>query len=236
MSQEFELQATVRTDSGKGASRRLRRLNNEIPAVLYGGHKDPVSLTILHKDIAKAIENEAFFSHVITLKIGNKSEQAVIKDLQRHPAKTIVMHADFLRVSANEPITVNVPIHFLNEEKCVGVRIGHGTILRTLNEIEIKCLPRHLPEYIEVDLLELDVGDSIHLSEITMPEGVTCLALEHGDENDDLSVVILQAPRVDSDEDQLEDEAAAAASAASEEAAGDKKAPADDDSDGDRED
>ena len=237
MSKEFELQATVRTDSGKGASRRLRRLNNAIPAVLYGGHQDPVSLTIMHKDIAKAVENEAFFSRIITLKIDKKSEQVVIKDLQRHPAKPFLMHADFMRVSANEPITVNVPIHFLNEEICAGVRIGHGTILRTLNEIEIECLPKDLPEYIEVDLLELDLGDSIHLSEIVMPEGVTCLALEHGDENDDLSVVILQAPRVDSDEDELEDEAAAAAaSAASEEAAGDKKAPADDDSDGDRED
>ncbi len=200
--EEFELNCTVRTDLGKGASRRLRRLNDEIPAVLYGGGKDPVSLTIAHKDIAKAIENEAFFSHIITLNVGKKKEQAVIKALQRHPAKEIVLHADFLRVSAKQAIIVQVPLHFLNEELCVGVKLGGGNILKTLNEIEVSCLPKDLPEYIEVDMLELEIGDSIHLTDITLPEGVTSVVLSH-DEDNDLSVATVAAPKaiVDEDED-----------------------------------
>ena len=133
--EEFELNCTVRTDLGKGASRRLRRLNDDIPAVLYGGGEDPVSLTIAHKDIAKATENEAFFSHIITLNVGKKKQKAVIKALQRHPARAILMHADFQRVSDKVEITVNVPIHFLNEDKCAGVKTGGGSIIKTLNEI-----------------------------------------------------------------------------------------------------
>ena len=170
--EEFELNCTVRTDLGKGASRRLRRLDNNIPAVLYGGAEDPVSLTIAHKDIIKATENEAFFSHIITLNIEKKQQKAVIKALQRHPAKAIIMHADFQRVSDNEEIIVNVPIHFLNEEKCKGVKTGGGSILKTLNEIEIICFPKDLPEYLEVDMLELEIGDAIHLSDIKLPAGV----------------------------------------------------------------
>ena len=157
--QEFELSCSIRTDLGKGASRRLRRLNDEIPAVLYGGSKKPVSLTIAHKDIAKAIENEAFFAHIITLNIADKKEQAVIKALQRHPAKPRVMHADFLRVSAKQAIVVQVPIHFMNEDKCEGVKNGGGNIIKTLNEIDIPCLPKDLPDFIEVDMLLIDLGD-----------------------------------------------------------------------------
>ena len=161
--EEFELNCTVRSDLGKGASRRLRRLNESIPAVLYGGGKDAVSLTIAHKDIAKATANEAFFSHIITLNVGSKKEKAVIKALQRHPAKPFILHADFLRVSDKQAITVKVPIHFLNEEKCIGVKLSGGNILKTLNEIEVSCLPKDLPEYIEVDMLEIDLGESVHL-------------------------------------------------------------------------
>lgn len=197
---EFELNCTVRTDLGKGASRRLRRLDNNIPAVLYGGSEDPISLTIAHKDIAKATENEAFFAHIITLNIGKKKQKAVIKALQRHPAKAILMHADFQRVSDNEEITVNVPIHFLNEDKCVGVKLGGGSIIKTLNEIEVICFPKDLPEYIEVDMLTLDVGDAVHLSEVKLPEGVTSVALSHGGEDSDLSVAIVQAPRAEVEE------------------------------------
>jgi large subunit ribosomal protein L25 len=193
---EFELNCTVRTDLGKGASRRLRRLNDDIPAVLYGGGEDPVSLTIAHKDIAKATENEAFFSHIITLNVGKKKQKAVIKALQRHPAKAILMHADFQRVSDKVEITVNVPIHFLNEDKCAGVKTGGGSIIKTLNEIEIHCFPKDLPEFIEVDMLLLEIGDAVHLSEVTMPEGVTSVALSHGAESD-LSIAIVQAPRAE---------------------------------------
>jgi large subunit ribosomal protein L25 len=200
MSDAFELNCSVRTEQGKGASRRLRRLNNQIPAILYGGGKDPVSLTISHDDIFHATENEAFFAHIITLNIDNTKEKAVIKDLQRHPAKPFIVHADFLRVNENEAIVVNVPIHFINEEKCVGVKLHGGNILKTLTEIEISCLPKDLPEYIEVDMLNVDVGDTVHLSDITLPEGVTSVALAHGGEDSDLSVAIIQQPRGSDDE------------------------------------
>ncbi|MCH7672370.1 MAG: 50S ribosomal protein L25/general stress protein Ctc [Proteobacteria bacterium] len=200
--EEFELNCSVRTDLGKGASRRLRRLDNNIPAILYGGDKDPIALTIAHKDIARATENEAFFAHIITLKIGNKKEQAVIKALQRHPARAIILHADFLRVSATHAIVVKVPIHFLNEESCVGVRLGGGNIIRTMNEIEVSCLPKDLPEYIEVDMLEIDLGESIHLSDVSLPEGITSVALSHGEESVNLSVVIVQAPKGAAEEEE----------------------------------
>jgi len=199
-SKEFELNCTVRTDLGKGASRRLRRLDNNIPAVLYGGGEEPVSLTIAHKDIKKATENEAFFAHIITLNIEKKKQKAVIKALQRHPAKDILMHADFQRVSDKVEITVNVPVHFLNEDKCKGVKLGGGSILKTLNEIEIICFPKDLPEYIEVDMIDLDIGEAIHLSDITLPEGVTSVSLAHGDEDSDLSVATVQAPRAEVEE------------------------------------
>ena len=195
--EEFELNCTVRTDLGKGASRRLRRLNGDIPAVLYGGGEDPVSLTISHKDIAKATENEAFFSHIITLNVGKKKQKAVIKALQRHPAKAILMHADFQRVSDKVQITVNVPIHFLNEDKCAGVKTGGGSIIKTLNEIEIHCLPKDLPEFIEVDMLLLEIGEAVHLADITLPTGVASVALASGN---DLSVATVQAPRAEVEE------------------------------------
>ena len=195
--EEFELNCTVRTDLGKGASRRLRRLNDNIPAVLYGGGEDPVSLTIVHKDIAKATENEAFFSHIITLNVGKKKQKAVIKALQRHPAKAILMHADFQRVSDKVQITVNVPIHFLNEDKCAGVKTGGGSIIKTLNEIEIHCFPKDLPEFIEVDMLLLEIGEAVHLADITLPTGVASVALASGN---DLSVATVQAPRAEVEE------------------------------------
>ena len=195
--EEFELNCTVRTDLGKGASRRLRRLNGDIPAVLYGGGEDPVSLTIAHKDIAKATENEAFFSHIITLNVGKKKQKAVIKALQRHPAKAILMHADFQRVSDKVQITVNVPIHFLNEDKCAGVKTGGGSIIKTLNEIEIHCFPKDLPEFIEVDMLLLGSGEAVHLADITLPTGVASVALA-ADNN--LTVATVQAPRAEVEE------------------------------------
>ena len=218
---DFELNCTVRTDLGKGASRRLRRLNNEIPAVLYGGGEDPVSLTIPHDDIFHATENEAFFSHIITLNIGKDKQQAVIKALQRHPAKPFIMHADFQRVRSDVEITVNVPLHFINDEKCKGVKVGGGNLLRALNEIEVSCLPKDLPEYIEVDVIDLDLGESLHISDITLPEGVTSVELSHGEDHD-LSVVAVQAPRGGGAEEEAADEAPAADAAADADADADK--------------
>lgn len=194
MSNEFELNVTVRTDLGKGASRRLRRLADLVPAIIYGEGKAPVNITIPHKDILKAVSNEAFFSHIITLNVDGKKEQGVIKALQRHPAKPRILHADFQRVSADHAINVAVPLHFINEEKCKGVKIGGGSIIKALNELQISCLPKDLPEFIEVDMTDLGVGEAIHISQIKLPKGVSSVDLTHGHDADNAVVSVL-APR-----------------------------------------
>lgn len=194
MSNAFELNATARTDLGKGASRRLRRLADMVPAIIYGEGKAPVNISIAHKDIQKALSNEAFFSHIITLNVDGKSEQVVIKALQRHPARPRIMHADFQRVSADNAIVVAVPLHFINEDKCKGVKLGSGSIIKNLNELQISCLPRDLPEYIEVDMTDLGVGESLHISQIVLPAGVTSVDLAHGHDADNAVVTVL-APR-----------------------------------------
>jgi len=198
MSNEFELNAEVRTDLGKGASRRLRRLAELVPAVIYGADKEPVSITVTHKDIQKALLNEAFYSHIITLNVGKKKEKVILKDLQRHPAKPRIMHADFQRVSADQAITLSVPLHFINEEKCKGVKTGGGSLIKAMTELSISCLPKDLPEFIEVDVLELGVGEALHISQITLPKGVTSVDLIHGHDADN-SVVSVLAPRGGSD-------------------------------------
>jgi len=194
MSNAFELNATVRSDLGKGASRRLRRLAEMVPAIIYGEGIPAVNISIPHKDIQKALTNEAFYSHIITLHVDGKPEQVVIKALQRHPAKPRIMHADFQRVSADRAIVVAVPLHFINEDKCKGVKIGGGSIIKALNELQISCLPNDLPEYIEVDLSDLGLGEAIHISQINLPKGVSSVDLAHGHDSDN-SVVSVLAPR-----------------------------------------
>ena len=193
MSNEFTLDAELRSDRGKGASRRLRR-TNKVPAIIYGGKNDAVSITLDHNQVIHRLQNEAFYSHILTVKVGGKPEEAVLRDLQRHPAKPEILHMDFQRVSKDRVIHVHVPLHFLNEEKCVGVKTGGGLISRIITEVEVSCLPQNLPEYIEVDLLELELGASIHLTEITLPEGIELIALTHGGEHD-TSVVSVHKPR-----------------------------------------
>ncbi len=217
MSDMFELSAELREDKGKGASRRLRRLADQIPAIIYGGNKDPQPLTMIRKDLEKALENEAFFSHVLTIKVGGDTQKAILKDLQRHPAKDRVMHADFLRVDENTAVKVNVPIHFVNEEKAHGVKMEGGIIQHQVTDIEVSCLPGDIPEYIEVDMLEVKVGDIIHLSDIALPEGVTSVALALGEDHD-LAVASIIAPRGGAEADE---ELEAAADEAGEEAAAD---------------
>jgi len=182
--QEFILEAKSRSDVGKGASRRLRRLEGELPAIVYGAGKDPVSITLRHDDLFHSLENEAFFSSILDLVIDGKKESVVLKDLQRHPAKQLLIHADFLRVRSDIALTVNVPLHFINEEKCVGVKLENGQIITSMNELQVSCLPKDLPEYIEVDMLDIHVGDIIHISDLKLPEGVTSVELSHGEEND----------------------------------------------------
>ena len=200
MSDMFELSAALREDMGKGASRRLRRLADKVPAIIYGGNKDPQPLTMVRKDLEKALENEAFFSHVLTIKVGSDTQKAILKDLQRHPAKNRVMHADFLRVDENTAVKVNVPIHFINEEKSHGVKMEGGIVQHQVTDIEVSCLPGDIPEYVEVDMLEVKIGDIIHLSDIALPDGVTSVALALGEDHD-LAVASIIAPRGAAEED-----------------------------------
>jgi large subunit ribosomal protein L25 len=181
---ELILDAKSRTDVGKGASRRLRRLQNEIPAIIYGAGKEPSSITLRHDDMLHAVENEAFFSSIIDINLDGAKESVVIKDLQRHPAKPVILHADFLRVLADVALTVNVPIHLLNEEKCIGVKSENGQIIISMHELQISCLPKNLPEYIELDMLEVHVGDTLHITDLKLPEGVTSVDLSQSEEND----------------------------------------------------
>ncbi|MBN4075265.1 MAG: 50S ribosomal protein L25/general stress protein Ctc [SAR86 cluster bacterium] len=203
---DFILEASPRTDVGKGASRRLRRLAGDIPAIIYGAGKEPTAITIPHKDIMKAVENEAFFSHIITVKVDGKDESVVIKALQRHPAKPRILHADFLRVSADQAIAVKVPLHFVNEDQCVGVKLEGGIINHMINELEISCLPGNLPEYIEVFMAELKVGESIHISDLALPEGVTSIDLAHGEDNNH-PVAACVLPRAALEEEEIGAEA-----------------------------
>ena len=191
---DFELNAELRSDKGKGASRRLRRNADMIPAILYGAGKDPLSLTLAHKDIHKACQNEAFFSRIITIIADGNSQQAIVKDLQRHPAKDRIMHADFLRIQMDQAITVEVPLHFLNEDSCLGVRQGGGNVSHNMTSIEISCLPGDLPEYIEVDIEELDLGDAIHISGLKLAEGLSIPSLQQGADHDHV-VVSVNAPK-----------------------------------------
>jgi large subunit ribosomal protein L25 len=195
MSDQFELIAEVRTDLGKGASRRLRRFDGRVPAIIYGGEKSPQSLSLISKDLEKALENEAFYSHVLLIKVGDVKEKAILKDMQRHPSKNRVTHVDFLRIDDNVAIKVHVQIHFLNEDTCHGVKTEGGMIQHQATDIEVQCLPRDIPAFIEVDMLEMQVGQIIHLSEVALPAGVTSVALALGEDHD-LAIASVLAPKV----------------------------------------
>lgn len=210
----FDLVAELRDDSGRGASRRLRK-DGKLPGILYGGGQEATPITLNHDDVFHHLEQEAFYSHILNLTIGKKKQKVVLKDLQRHPYKPTITHIDLQRVSETEKLTMRVPIHFLNEEKCIGVKQSGGIVSHIMTELEVTCLPKDLPEYIEVDVLNLDVGDSIHVEELQLPEGVVSYAMEHGGDGS-APVVAVNMPRVVIEE---EEEAEAEAEAAEEEAA-----------------
>ncbi len=178
---DFNITAEVRSDLGKGASRRLRR-EGKVPAVLYGADKDPVSLTLDHNDFFHHLENESFYSHILNIDVAGKKEKAVLKDMQRHPAKPIIMHADFMRVSDKEKLKMFVPVHFINEEQAPGVKKG-GLVTHNITEVEIQCLPKDLPEYLEADLADLDMEQILHLTDIKLPSGVELVELLHGEDH-----------------------------------------------------
>lgn len=196
MTVEFTLNAEARSDLGKGASRRLRRLASQVPAVIYGGDKAPVSISLLAKEVAKLLENEAAYSHVIALTVDGTVETVVIKALQRHPAKGHVLHADFVRVVAGQKLTAHVPLHFLNQETSVGVKQQGGEVSHSAVEVEVSCLPKDLPEFINVDMAKVEVGQIVHMSDLTLPAGVELVALAHGK---DLPIANIHASRVAKD-------------------------------------
>ena len=205
MSEEIELIARVRARTGTGLVRRLRK-EGDVPAILYGGEKANLSIAVNHDLLYHSLEREDFSSQVIVINTDGNREQAILRDVQRHPHKITIMHADFMRVDSNKPIQMSLQIHFLGEEECVGVKLDGGMISHLMNEVEITCLPGDLPDIIELDVTELKLGESLHLSDIKLPEGVQITAFTHGDQHEhDNAVVAIQAPRVEQAED--EDEA-----------------------------
>ena len=201
MSDEFVVEAKSREAQGTGASRRLRR-DGWTPAIVYGGGKPPQSIVVSHRQLYRQMGYEAFFSHILKLEIDGQPESVVIKAVQRHPARKQVLHADFLRVRADHAIRVRVPLHFEGEAVAPGVKTGGGVVEHMMNDVEVECLPKYLPEYIAVDISKLELDQTVHLSEIPLPEGVELVELKH--ENDAGVVAIHQPRKVEEDE---EDEA-----------------------------
>lgn len=194
MSNDFILNAEARADVGKGASRRLRREAGKVPAIIYGDEQATDSITVMHKDLMKLLENDAIFSSVITLKLDGNDQSVILKDLQRHPAKALLLHADFMRVSKNRKLQTRVVIHLRNEDNCIGVRNQGGIIVQGLNELEISCLPGDLPDFIEVDMADVEAGQIIHISDLKLPAGVESVDLALGPDHDQ-PVVTVAKPR-----------------------------------------
>jgi len=197
MATQHVITATDRKDQGKGASRRLRR-TGQVPAVVYGGHQEPQSIQMLHNTILLASQHEWFYASILDLEVAGSTQKVLLRDLQRHPFKPLIMHLDFQRVSENEAITVKVPLHFLNQETSPAGKTSGVVITHELNEVEVSCLPKDLPEFIAVDLSSLSEGDVVHLSEIQLPAGVTIPELKLGKEHD-LAIVIARQPRVEAE-------------------------------------
>jgi len=189
---DFVLTAELRNDMGKGASRRLRGAG-KVPAILYGGHKEPTSISLIHNELQHQLENEAFFSHILTVKLDGNEESAIVKDVQRHPSKPLILHMDLQRVSATENIRVHVPLHFINEATSPGVKAG-GLVAHSMIEVEVQCLPKNLPEFIEVDLANLELNEIVHLSDLKLPADVELVELLHGGEHDQ-AVASIHMPR-----------------------------------------
>ncbi len=212
MSDDFDLIAEIREDQGKGASRRLRH-QGLVPAIIYGAGKDPISVSVQHNELEKHLEDEAFYSHILTVKLTKGEEKVILKDLQRHPSKPILMHADFQRIDEKQKLRVNIPVHFIGEDVAPGVKIGGGIVTHNMTEVEIQCLPKDLPEYLEADLSSLELGQSVHLSELKLPAGVEIVELLHGDEHD-VAVAAVTATRGSKEAEAEEGEEAAAVSEA----------------------
>lgn len=202
------LNASARTGKGTGVARRLRRLENKVPGIIYGEDKAPEQVSFEQKDLVKIFKEETFFSHAVTIRRdGDSEEQVIVRDIQRHAAKGHALHIDFMRISPDRFVKVRVPLHFINADKCIGVKVGGGIISHSTTEVEVSCLPMHIPDFLSVDLAEVDLRGSVHLSDLELPEGVSIVALQYGEDHD-LSVASVQPPKgglTDEDEEEAEE-------------------------------
>jgi large subunit ribosomal protein L25 len=200
MSDKFDLIAELREDQGKGASRRLRH-QGKVPAIIYGAGRPPRSLMFDQNKVLLKLENESFYSSVLNIKVNDKSQAAILKDLQRHPAKHMIMHMDFQRIVDDVEIKMNIPLHFMGEDVAPGVKDGGGSVSHLMNDVEVLCLPKYLPEYLEVDVSELELDAMLHLSDIKLPDGVEIPGLVAGEESDQgiVSIHVIKAAPIEED-------------------------------------
>jgi large subunit ribosomal protein L25 len=207
MAEKFDLVADYREDQGKGASRRLRR-EGRVPAIIYGAGRPPRSLSFDHNKVLRQLENESFYSSVLNIKVGEKSQAAIVKDIQRHPARPIIMHIDLQRIVEDEVIRMNVPIHFIGGEDAVGVKDGGGSVSHLRTDVEVVCLPKDLPEFFEIDISRLELDAMLHLSDLTVPEGVEIPELTLGPDHDHpiVSIHIIKVAVIEEEVEEVEGE------------------------------
>jgi large subunit ribosomal protein L25 len=220
MRPDFDLIADLRDDQGKGASRRLRR-QGKVPAILYGGGRPPRALAFDHNKVLQQLDHEAFYSSILTIKVGDKTQAAILKDVQRHPARRQILHMDMQRIVETEKIRMNVPLHYVGDQVAPGVKLSGGSVSKLMTDVEISCLPRDLPEYLEVDISHMELDDMLHLSDIKLPEGVEILEQQHG-EGHDHAIVSIHVMRTASIEEEAAPAAEGEAEAAGEEAKGEE--------------
>lgn len=182
MSNYFEFIAESRDSSGTIAARNWRR-QDKIPAIIYGGDRDPEMIVVNRNEVNKSLEHEAVYSHILNVNVAGKSQKVLLKEVQRHPAKSQVLHLDFMRVDETHRVKMHVPLHFINESTCVGVKAG-GVVTHAMVDVEVTCLPDALPEFLEVDLANVDLGGVLHLSDIKLPDGIEIPELSHGEDHD----------------------------------------------------
>ena len=206
MASQFTLTAKKRDTTGTVHARRMRRLHDVVPAIMYGSGKSPLPLTLSHKALLKALEHKAFHTQIIALTIDGNTENVILRDLQMEPASTKVLHVDFLRVSAKEKLVMKVPLHFTGADIAPGVKQSGGVMTHLLSEVEIKCLPAHLPAAIDVDVSQMQLNEVLHLTDLVLPAKVELTALIHGESDNNTAVVSIHPARVAQEEPEDTDE------------------------------
>ncbi len=207
MSKDFDLVAEIREDRGKGASRRLRH-QGLVPAIIYGAGRPPRALTFNHSKVIRQLENESFYSSILNIQVNEKNQAAILKDIQRHPSKPLIMHMDFQRIVEDERIRMNVPIHYTNADEAVGVKQEGGSVSQLISDIEVSCFPKDLPEFFEVDIQNLGLNEMLHISDIKLPEGVEIPILAQGPEQDRpiVSIQFIKEVVIEEEVEEIEDE------------------------------